>query len=141
LAVLRGDAAAVSGKGTGRVLRSTANDKVFLNYADHGAAGLVAFPVGPYLYADDLLDTLAYMTQNMMYKELVYYLEACESGSMFTSLPANTKIYGLSASNPTESSWGTYCPPDDVVNGKHIGSCLGDTFSINWMEDADTYKE
>lgn len=46
-------------------------------------------------------------------------------------------IYALSASNPTESSWGTYCPPDDSVNGKEIGSCLGDLFSVNWMEDSD----
>lgn len=72
-----------------------------------------------------------------MYKELVYYMEACESGSMFTSLEKNTKIYAVSASSPDESSWGTYCPPDDVVNGVEIGSCLGDTFSINWMEDSD----
>lgn len=76
-----------------------------------------------------------------MYKELVYYMEACESGSMFTSLPTDTKIYAVSASSPSESSWGTYCPPDDVVNGTEIGSCLGDTFSINWMEDSDAFKD
>jgi len=56
---------------------------------------------------------------------------------MFVSLPTNTGIYGLSAANPTESSWATYCSPDDEVNGKHIGSCLGDLFSVNWMEDTD----
>lgn len=76
-----------------------------------------------------------------MYKELVYYLEACESGSMFSGLATNTKIYGVSASGPDESSWGTYCPPDDVVNGQEVGSCLGDLFSVNWMEDSDTNKE
>jgi len=70
-------------------------------------------------------------------KKAVYYMEACESGSMFVDLPTNINFYALSASNPTESSWGTYCPPDDVVNGKEIGSCLGDLFSINWMEDSD----
>lgn len=56
---------------------------------------------------------------------------------MFVDLPTNTKVYALSAANPTESSWGTYCPPDDIVGGKHIGSCLGDLFSVNWMEDTD----
>jgi hypothetical protein len=56
---------------------------------------------------------------------------------MFTKLPTNTGIYGLSAANPTESSWGTYCSPDDVVQGKHIGSCLGDLFSVNFVEDID----
>jgi legumain len=56
---------------------------------------------------------------------------------MFQKLPNNTHIYGLSAANPTESSWGTYCSPDDVVQGKHIGSCLGDLFSVNFLEDID----
>merc|ERR1712178_514466 len=39
--------------------------------------------------------------------------------------------------NPTESSWGTYCGSDAKVNGKSIGSCLGDLFSVSWMEDTD----
>jgi len=46
-------------------------------------------------------------------------------------------IYALSAASPDESSWGYYCPPDDLVDGKHVGSCLGDHFSINWMEDTE----
>lgn len=77
------------------------------------------------------------MTAGQKYQKMVYYLEACESGSMFTSLAKNTKIYALSASSPTESSWGCYCPPQDQVGGKHINSCLGDLFSVNWMEDDD----
>lgn len=56
---------------------------------------------------------------------------------MFQKLPNNTKIYALSAASPSESSWGTYCSPDDVVSGKHIGSCLGDLFSVNFIEDID----
>jgi len=47
----------MAGIGTGRVLESTANDLVFLNFADHGATGLIAFP-NEYLYSDDLLDAL-----------------------------------------------------------------------------------
>jgi legumain len=73
-----------------------------------------------------------------MYKKLVFYLEACESGSMFQGLlPTNQNIYVTTASNAVESSWGTYCPPDDMVNGVEINSCLGDLYSVNWMEDAD----
>jgi len=56
---------------------------------------------------------------------------------MFINLPKNTGIYALSAANPTESSWGTYCSPDDVIGGKHIGSCLGDLFSVNFVEDTE----
>lgn len=143
LSVLKQDAAAVSGKGTGRVLKSTANDKVFINFADHGAPGLIAFPTS-YLYEKDLTPVLNSMWTKKQYQEAVFYLEACESGSMFVNTPKNQKFYALSAASPSESSWGWYCPPDDSVHGTHIGSCLGDLFSINWMEDtesADTKTE
>ena len=132
-AVLEGNHTAVKGKGTGRVLESTTDDNVFVYYADHGAPGLVGFPNGMKLYADKLLNCLAHTK----YKKLVFYLESCESGSMFQKLPKDTHIYALSAANPSESSWGTYCSPNDVVGGKHIKSCLGDLFSVNFMEDTD----
>jgi len=52
-------------------------------------------------------------------------------------LPTNLNIYVTTASNAVESSWGCYCSPDDVVDGTPVGSCLGDLYSVNWMEDAD----
>lgn len=66
LAVLKGDAAAVKSAGTGKVLKSNSNSKVFVNFADHGAAGLIAFP-SDVLYADDLVNALTYMNTNQMY--------------------------------------------------------------------------
>lgn len=78
------------------------------------------------------------MKENKMYKEMVVYIEACESGSMFENiLKDDMNIYAITAANATESSWGTYCTPDDRVNGVSIGTCLGDLFSVNWLEDAD----
>jgi len=136
LAILRGDKAGVTG-GNGKVLGSTANSKVFINFADHGAPGLIAFP-NEYLYAPDLNQTINYMHENKRYNEMVLYIEACESGSMFENILANDiNVYAVTAANADESSWGTYCPPDDMVHGVEINSCLGDLFSVNWMEDAD----
>lgn len=141
LNVLKGDSAANEGKGTGRVLQSGANDKVFIYFTDHGATGLIAFP-NDELYADDLIATLKYMHENSLYKRLVFYLEACESGSMFDGLlPNDWEIYATTAADPSESSWAIYCSPDDVVNGKSIGSCLGDEYSVNWMEDTEAAKK
>merc|ERR1712100_768555 len=108
---------------------------VFVFFSDHGAAGLIAFPRGE-LHKADLQSTFDTMHTNNMYKKLVFYLETCESGSMFQGM-TTPGVYALSASNPTESSWGTYCGSDAKVNGKSIGSCLGDLFSVNWMEDSD----
>lgn len=52
MSVLTGNSQAVSGVGTGRVLNTTSEDNVFINFVDHGATGLVAMPSGPYWYAD-----------------------------------------------------------------------------------------
>jgi len=73
------------GIGSGKTLKSTTEDNVFLAFFDHGASGLIAFP-SEYLYANDLLNAL----EAMKYKKATYYLEACESGSMFVDLPKNT---------------------------------------------------
>ena len=67
-----GNKTAVSGKGTSRVLESTADDNVFLYFADHGAPGLIAFP-NAYLHSDVLISTFAKMKGN--YNKLVFYLE------------------------------------------------------------------
>lgn len=82
----------------------------------------------------DLIPALKQMYETKMYKRMVFYLEACESGSMFDGLlPNSWNIYATTAANPSESSWGTYCPPNDFVNGVEINSCLGDLYSVNWM--------
>jgi len=64
-----------------------------------------------------------------MFKELVFYLEACESGSMFNKiLDPNIKVYAMTASDPSESSWA--CDYDSSVQ-----AYLNDCFSINHMLD------
>jgi legumain len=86
-----------------------------------------------------LISAIKQMYASKMYSHLVFYMEACESGSMFEGLlSSNIGVYVTTASNAVESSWGTYCPPDDMVNGKAINSCLGDLYSINWMENSDS---
>jgi len=72
-----------------------------------------------------------------MFKELVFYLEASESGSMFPYLNATENIYAMTSSNASYASYAHYCGHDAVVDGTYIGPCLGDLFSINWMEDTD----
>jgi legumain len=136
ISVLKGDKSA-----KGPVLGSDENSRVFFYFADHGAPGLVAMPVGGYLYADKLNSAVEYMHENKMFKEMTMYMESCESGSMFENiLKKDINVYAVSAANSRESSWGAYCSPDDKVNGKSVGACLGDLFSINWMEDSDLGK-
>ena len=72
---------------------------------------------------------------------MVIYIEACESGSMFSGLlDDNINVYATTAANPSESSWAAYCYPEEIVNNTHINSCLGDVYSITWMEDSDAHN-
>jgi legumain len=134
LAVLRGED--MDGKKT---MKSGKGDKVFINFSDHGSSGLIAFPTKS-LYAKDFINTIEHMHENELYNEMVIYIEACYSGSMFEGLLRDDiNVYATTAANSHESSWGYYCSPNDMVNGKHIGSCLGDEYSITWMEDSDAH--
>ena len=132
LKVLTGDESAGS-----KVLKSTSEDIIFLAYFDHGGDDIVAFPSGPYLYRQDLEKAFATMKEKKMYKKIVYYMEACHSGSMFTGLAKDDLIYALTAASPDESSWAYYCGDAAVVKGKNLGTCLGDEFSVKWMENVD----
>jgi len=128
--VLMGDDSA-----PGPVLKSDSDSKVFVFFVDHGGAGLICTPSGPWIYADELNTTLKNAKDAGMFKELVFYLETCESGSMFPSLEADGGFYAMTASNATQSSYGAYCGYDAVVGGKAMNTCLADLFSINWMND------
>jgi legumain len=72
-----------------------------------------------------------------MFSELVFYLEACESGSMFPNLEESENIYAMTASNATQSSYAAYCGSQAVVDQVNLNTCLADLFSINWMLDTE----
>jgi legumain len=135
--VITGNSAAMVGKGSGRVLKSDILDHVFIYFTDHGGQHLFAFP-HQYLYANQLISAFGTMYKNKMYEKMVVYLEACDSGSMFQGLlDPSWNIYAVSSSKHNQATYATYCPPDDVADGVHIGACLGDEFSVSWMEDSD----
>jgi len=129
LNVLLGKKDLMKGIGSGKVIESGPDDNVFVYFTDHGAAGLVAFPNGV-LYAKDLNKTITEMHTQKKYKEMVIYIEACESGSMLDDLPNNINIYSTTASNAVESSYACYYD-------EKRQTYLGDLYSVNWMEDTD----
>jgi legumain len=126
LAVIKGDHSA-----SGRVLQSGPNDHVFIFMCDHGATHIFAFP-STYLYANDLMDALTFMNTNKKYSKLVFYIEACESGSMFDGLlPATTNVYAMTASNADESSYA--CCYDDTLS-----NWLNDCWSYAWISETES---
>ena len=43
-------------------------------------------------------------------------------------------IYAVSSASEAQQSFGGYCTPDEIVNNKHIKTCLGDMFTTNLIE-------
>ncbi|KAI3804351.1 hypothetical protein L1987_25828 [Smallanthus sonchifolius] len=137
-AVLLGNETAVQG-GSGKVVASKPDDKIFVYFTDHGGPGILCMPTGPFIYANDFIKVLETKHAMGTYDEMVIYVEACESGSIFEGLlPADLNIYVTTASNANESSWGTYCPDMSPPPPPGFDTCLGDLYSISWMEDSDS---
>ncbi|KAJ8531402.1 hypothetical protein K7X08_026836 [Anisodus acutangulus] len=145
-AVILGNKSALTG-GSGKVVDSGPNDYIFIYYTDHGGPGLIGMPVDPLVYANDLNNVLKKKHASGKYKKMVFYMEACDSGSMFDGLlPKGLNIYVTTASKPNENSWATYCSAD---GGECLGECppkdykdicLGDLFSVSWLEDSDLHN-
>ncbi|CAN6336593.1 unnamed protein product [Urochloa humidicola] len=140
LAALLGNSSAVSGGK--KVVASGPEDHVFVYYSDHGGPGVLGMPSDDgYLYAKDLVRALKQKHAAGGYKSLVFYLEACESGSIFEGLlPKDINVYATTAANAEESSWGTYCPGDEQGPPPEFDTCLGDLYSVAWMEDSDVHN-
>eukprot|EP00898_Chlorokybus_atmophyticus_P003216 jgi/Chlat1/3896/Chrsp26S08862 len=141
LRVLAGDKAALSGVGSGKVIASGPNDFIFVYYSDHGGPGkrILGMPSPPFLYANDFNNVVKQKAARKGFDQMVIYVEACESGSIFEGLlPDNLNVYVTTASNAVESSWGTYCPGMSPHIPMEYSTCLGDLYSVAWMEDSDT---
>jgi len=132
LSVLKGNSTATKGR---KVLRSGPNDDVFIYFADHGGPSVFAFP-NDLLYADQLMEALYDMYIHNRYRQMVIYMEACESGSMFAQQTLNNltladmRIYATTAATPDEPSFACYY---DSVRQVY----LGDVYSVNWLRNSD----
>nr|AFK47471.1 unknown [Medicago truncatula] len=56
-AVILGDKSKVKG-GSGKVINSKSEDRIFIYYSDHGGPGVLGMPNMPYVYAMDFIDVL-----------------------------------------------------------------------------------
>jgi len=130
LAIMRGDKEAMEEIGTGRVIESGPNDHIFVNFVDHGAPGILGFP-SEMLHVKPFISTIKDMANEDKFKQMVFYIEACESGSMFYNvLPDNINVFATTAANRKESSYACYY---DKIRKTY----LGDVYSVKWMEDSD----
>ncbi|XP_076953145.1 vacuolar-processing enzyme-like [Bidens hawaiensis] len=138
-AVLLGNETGVQG-GSGKVVASKPEDRIFVYYTDHGGPGILGTPSGPYIYANDFISVLETKHAMGTYDEMVLYVEACDSGSIFQGLmPTEINMYVITSTKPDELGWATYCPGMNPPPPPGFDTCLGDLFSVSWMEDSDSH--
>ncbi|KER19805.1 hypothetical protein T265_15453, partial [Opisthorchis viverrini] len=114
-----------------KVLKSGPEDNVFIYYSGHGAIAYISFPNGK-LTATQLNDILVKMRSNKKYNKLVFYLDACYSGSMFLDiLPSDAGVYVTTSTNEEELSYGTFCIDP------RIAVCLATEYSYAWITDSE----
>ena len=139
MAIMRGDAKAVkqlTGKENPKVLHTTADDNVMLYFTSHGSSGHIV--VGNSMVSNtELMDTIKYMHEHKMYKNFLFLMEACYSGSMFPDLTADLNVYAITAADYRHPSYESHCPPDDVVDGKSLNTCL----SCYWDNSMEWFME
>merc|ERR1712003_430053 len=115
--------------GSGKTLASGPDDIVFVKFVDHGGPGALGFPHDE-LHLADLTKTLEDMYTEKRYKQMLWYVEACYSGSMFNKLSPNMNITAHTASNTDESSYA-------CVKDEELDVYLGDCWSLNWMNNTE----
>ena len=84
----------------------------------------------------DVITFLINMLGCSGFADMVLYIEACEAGSMFEGMIDDSlDIYATTAANAHESSWATYCPGMQPAPPAEFTTCLGDLYSVSWMEN------
>jgi len=110
--------------GSGKTLKSGPDDNVFVFYSDHGNVNIIAFPDGSTLQSERLESTIKTMSNNKKFKNLVFYVEACYSGSMFYKLKLPPNVFITTAAPVSASSY---------------SGCSGccDAYSYVWISDLE----
>ncbi|XP_014240446.1 legumain-like [Cimex lectularius] len=129
LNVLKGNQTGVRGIGSEKVILSGPNDTIFVNFVDHGSPGYLSLQ-DKMLYADDLAYVLNDMASKQQFKKMLFYIEACYSGSMFDDiLQDDLNILVMTAADPHESSFACFWD-------ESIGTFLSDVFTSVWLNDS-----
>jgi len=82
--------------GSGKTLKSTSEDNVFIYFSDHGLLGGLCFPWSM-MKKDMIQNALQTMAQKQMYKNVIFYVDACYSGSIFYDMQIPDNMYIVSA--------------------------------------------
>lgn len=114
----------MTGIGSGRTFKTTSEDDILIASFNHGGPECLAFIYDEYwmdckyLISQDLATNLTQMYKKGLYRDIVFFMTACQSGSMFFPIMNQTQhVYALTAAPP----------PFDAI------ACYNDNGSIPYM--------
>ena len=144
LGILSGDKEAVAkatGKENPKVLNAGPEDTVFTYFIDHGYDDVIG--VGDHsVHSKELLKALETAYEKKLYGKWVWFMEACHSGSMFENkLPADWNIYVMSSADADHDADMSNCPPNDVVAGKSLGTCLAGLWDNSFLDYVEKHPK
>jgi len=118
--------------GSGKTLKSTENDNVFIFYDDHGNTGIIAMPTEELFHDHDLTQCIEAWQEKKMFKKLVFFMSACYSGSMFYNQQLPPNVY-VATSAPTSAS--SYACLQDPKLRTYVTSC----WPHGWIHSIDVH--
>ena len=144
LGIISGDkegVAKLTGKEDPKVLAAGPEDTVFTYFIDHGSNGIIG--VGDdYVHAKDFIAALETAHEKKLYGKWVWFMEACHSGSMFENkLPSDWNIYVMSSADADHDADMSNCPPNDVVAGKSLGTCLAGLWDNSFLDYVEKHPK
>jgi legumain len=130
MAVMKGEETSTGGK----TLKSDKNSNVFIFYDDHGNSGIIAMPTGELVHDTDIAQILKVWEEKAMFKNLVFFMSACYSGSMWykQQLPENMYVV---TSAPTDAS--SYACLRDNTLKTFVTSC----WPHGWLHSVDVHGD
>jgi len=120
----------MTGIGSGKTLKSGPNDNLFVFFDDHGSEGSICFPRGCDIDATKMQNILNTMSQRKLFKNLVFYVEACFAGSVFYKLVLPSNVYVTTAAPIGASSFAYNW--DDTIR-----AYVADIYSFLWVHDTE----
>lgn len=102
-------------------LPTTSNDYVFIYYDNHGGPGILGTPNGYEIEADKVSESFESASKSQLYKQCLFMIEACYSGSVAEVITASNLAI-ITAANNAESSYA-------AVYDEELGTYLSNEFT------------
>ncbi|XP_068207037.1 legumain-like [Palaemon carinicauda] len=130
LKVLAGDDTGMADIGSGKVIKSGPNDRIFIDLVDGGGFDHFAFPYS-ILTAQTLHNHISQMYADKKFKEMMIFIESNDSGSMILNrYPDEMGVYAMTATGEIGNAYAVHWSAE-------LDTWMADAFTLAWMKNSE----